>query len=87
MRKIELPAGHEVINSDELRTLRRKERSHDAYIWATRAMADKRREVHSLLVGQAGNTTEDERMISYARGYSNALTDFSRLVVEAPIPD
>ena len=85
MKKVDLPSGHEIVNSDELAGLRRKARAHDAYLRATRAMADKNRGVYAILVEQAGRTTEDERMLSYARGYSNALTDFARFVVDAPI--
>lgn len=71
MRKVDLPTGHEVVNSHELATLRRKARAHDAYLWATKRMADLNR-----VQGRA-----DE----YGCGYGDSLRDFARLVKDAPI--
>lgn len=68
-----IPAGHEIVNSAELASLRRKAKAHDAYLWATKRMADKVRE---LPIG----TT----LVDYWKGYRTSLTDFAKLVVEAP---
>ena len=85
MRKVDLPVGHEVVNSHELATLRRKARAHDAYLWETKRMADKVRASDDLLIGQAGDTTKDARMVAYAVGYRNSLKDFATLVKDAPM--
>ena len=72
-----IPAGHEIVNSAELASLRRKAKSHDAYLWATKRMADKVRGVdnRNMMTADAA---------SFVGGYETALTDFARLVVEAP---
>ena len=77
MKKVDLPSGYEVVNSDELAGLRRKARSHDAYLWATRAMADKARVI----------SVDSHPFDAWAMGYRTSLTDFARFVVDAPIPD
>ena len=69
-----IPAGHEIVNSAELATLRRKARAHDAYLWATKRMADKARK-----------RAQDNTIHGYNQeGYRAALTDFATLVQQAP---
>jgi len=74
MKRVDLPSGYEVVNSDELARLRRKERGHDAYLWAIKRMADKARKVGTL-----------EQTHTYVKGYQDSLYDFCVLVKEAPI--
>lgn len=66
------------VNRFYLDTLMRKARAHDAYLWACKRMADKRREV----VG--GRTRHPFQSDAYVVGYSDALLDFSDLVKQAP---
>lgn len=87
MRSVKLAKDETVITQATLDRLLAKEKAHDAYLWATQRMADKDRTVQDVLVGQAGNTTEDERLRSYAKGYHTALWDFAQLVVDAPSKD
>lgn len=72
-----IPAGYEIVNSAELASLRRKAQAHDAYLWATKRMADKVRDrtrTHNTPGGQVWNG-----------GYQAALTDFAQLVKDAPM--
>ena len=85
MRKVDLPVGHEIVNSHELATLRRKARAHDAYLWATRHMADKARKVDNDLM--VNPIPRPGREYAHAAGYSEALRDFARLVMAAPSSD
>ena len=66
------------VNRYQLEDLRRKAKAHDAYLWATKRMADRRREV----VG--GRTRHPFQNDAYVLGYSDALMDFSELVQQAP---
>ena len=61
------------INRYRLDELTRKAKAHDAYLWATKRMADRRREVD---IGHHAP--------GYSIGYSAALMDFSELVQQAP---
>ena len=82
-----IPAGHEIVNSAELATLRRKAQAHDAYLWATKRMADKTRTVLSVTqaIEDRDLTGDPVRAVGYRDGYSNALTDFAQLVKDAPM--
>ena len=71
-----IPAGHEIVNSAELASLRRKAKAHDAYLWATKRMADRVRSASAAVgVGCSGDWSD---------GYVRALSDFAWLVMEAP---
>lgn len=80
MRKVDLPAGHEVVNSHELATLRRKARAHDAYLWATKRMADNLRRVED-----DANKNPSGLNIAFSGGYNRGIWDFAQLVKEAPM--
>ena len=58
------------VNRYQLEDLRRKAKAHDAYLWAAKRMADRRR----FLVGSR----------DHVMGYHAALMDFSELVQQAP---
>lgn len=65
-----------IISIHRLEELEKKERSHDAYLWATRRMADRVRSIQANVgIGTSGE---------FSDGYTQGLTDFARLVVEAP---
>ena len=74
-----IPAGHEIVNSAELATLRRKARAHDAYLWATKRMADKVRQQKPFV-----DEFPTHKNIDYAAGYERSLLDFAGLVQQAP---
>ena len=91
-----IPAGHEIINSAELASLRRKAKAHDAYLWATKRMADKAREIADWPPFTAeGDITFADGTVrtgpyrsghyeGYRAGYADSLLAFAKLVVEAP---
>ena len=61
------------VNRYRLDELTRKAKAHDAYLWATKRMADKRRIQSDAYPGSL-----------FSAGYSAALMDFSELVQQAP---
>lgn len=77
-----IPAGHEIVNSAELATLRRKAQAHDAYLWATKRMADKVRQ-HGPFIDEFPTSAN----LNYSAGYSMALRDFAQYVMDAPMED
>lgn len=68
-----------IVNRYRLDEITRKAKAHDAYLWATKRMADRHREV----VG--GRTRHPFQSDAYIVGYSDALMDFSELVQQAPL--
>lgn len=73
-----IPAGHEIVNSAELASLRRKAKAHDAYLWATKRMADKARTLRA-------SAYDDGTIGPWEYGYTTALADFASFVVDAPM--
>ena len=80
------------VNRYRLDELTRKAKAHDAYLWATKRMADRRREVASWPEPENGTVVYPDGLTidvgSHARGYrigyDAALMDFSELVQQAP---
>ena len=65
------------VNRHYLDILQRKARAHDAYLWATKRMADRTRAVGESFL--FGNHTA-----GYLNGYHAALQDFAGFVKDAP---
>ena len=68
------------VRREHLDMLVRKARAHDAYLWATKRMADRTRAVsESFIFGTAS--------AGYLNGYHAALQDFAAFVRDAPPTD
>ena len=82
MKAVRIANDETVISQARLDVLLAKERSHDAYLWAIRRMADKARAMAAV---------DDPRLTAvntaFVIGYQRSLHDFSCLVMEAPSPD
>lgn len=73
MKKVYLTVDQEVIPKGRLAQLEAKERAHDAYVWATKRMADAARSVR-----------ESDHPRAYVAGYGDSLHQFCQFVVHAP---
>ena len=75
VKRIDLRNHETVITKDRLAELERKERAHDAYLWAVRRMADLSRHVCS----------NEGYQRPFVEGFEACLVEFSQAVVDAPV--